>query len=297
MSCVVLLIIYISGTSFKYLSLHYISPRMKLNSISYIYISLSSLGLISLFFVLGSLHKKYNYDRRLLSQQTHFNKLQNISPFSTIINNERTALVLANWSVLFSQYPKWLKKFDYTSDDSITKFVWREVSLEDKHYEPDDLVNIDSDYLLVNNPNAKLRRIANNSLHALAEEFYTLFNKKIVIVSAYRSYWYQLWLQKWCSATLCARAWFSEHQLGLTIDIFAATTAGQFLSQQEFQNYYSWLRKNAHRYGRTNSYFKWSTIDGYQSEPWHRRYVGRELATLLYLEQQTLTERYHQQTT
>ena len=52
----------------------------------------------------------------------------------------------------------------------------------------------------------KLRATALDKLDKLAQEFYTIFHDKIVIVSAYRSYGYQVNLAKGCATTLCARA-------------------------------------------------------------------------------------------
>lgn len=167
--------------------------------------------------------------------------------------------------------------------------------MNQKNYEPNDLVPITSQYIITQNKNMKLRAIAHQKLDELAQEFFTIFDKKLVIVSAYRSYGYQKNLQTGCSITLCARAGYSEHQLGLAIDIFAATTAGKFLSKAEFKKYFEWLSANAHRYGWHNSYQKGVQIDTYQEEPWHWRYVGRELATELYNHQQTFTEWYMSQ--
>ncbi len=184
---------------------------------------------------------------------------------------------------------------DYASDDSITKFVSAKVSLNNVMYTPSTLKEMSSDYL-VTSPWMKLRPVAFDELEHLAQEFFSIFDKKIVIVSAYRSYGYQKNLAQWCSSTLCARPWRSEHQLGLTIDIFAATTSGQFLSKPNFQKYYLRMLENAHRYGRHNSYQKWIAIDTYQQEPRHRRYLGRDLATELYKKWLTFAERYNQKT-
>lgn len=202
--------------------------------------------------------------------------------------------VLPNGLVLFdTSVPQ--KEFDYTTDSSITKFVSAKVPLTDKEYVPDDLVPISSEWLIIQWSNAKLREIANKKLNELAGEFYTAFQDKLVIVSSYRSYSYQKNLEKGCSLTLCARAWYSEHQLGLTIDIFAATTAGKFLSKAEFKTYYEWLMQNAHRYWWHNSYQKGVATDTYQQEPRHWRYLGRELATELHDNQQTFAEWYNKQ--
>lgn len=110
------------------------------------------------------------------------------------------------------------------------------------------------------------------------------------IVSAYRSYAYQADLFQRRSnevgeteASLrTARPGHSEHQLGTSIDVtdpaladlvpsFATTPAGR------------WLAAHAHQYGFVMSY-----PDGakartcYDYEPWHLRYVGRDVAAQIH---------------
>jgi D-alanyl-D-alanine carboxypeptidase len=59
----------------------------------------------------------------------------------------------------------------------------------------------------------------------------------------------------------------SEHQLGTTVDL--AGSAGLF----------DFVEKNAHKYGFTISYPRNKTnLTGYAYEPWHLRYIGRDLA-------------------
>lgn len=91
-----------------------------------------------------------------------------------------------------------------------------------------------------------------------------------------------------------AKPGYSEHQTGLSLDIsyanrrcyleecFGETEAGK------------WLAENAHKYGFILRYPKdKEEITGYQYEPWHFRYVGKEVATEIY-EQQTTYEEYLQ---
>ena len=200
---------------------------------------------------------------------------------------------LPNGLVLFDTNI-WPTEYDYDTDDSLQKYVSRTITLNTVTYIPDDLVTISDKRLVLANPSMKLRAIAHTKLNDMAQEFYQIFGDKLVIVSAYRSYEYQKKLKKWCSDTLCALPGRSEHQLGLAIDIFAATTAWDFLSKAEFKKYYEWLAINAHRYGWHNTYQKWVEIDTYQPEPRHRRYLGRELATELFERKMTLGEWYQE---
>ena len=92
---------------------------------------------------------------------------------------------------------------------------------------------------------------------------------------------------------LAARPGYSEHQTGLAVDVsargqgcaiytcFAKTTAGK------------WLAANAYQYGFILRYYSGQTaIHGYQFEPWHYRYVGVEVATLMKLKRIGVLERF-----
>ncbi len=72
---------------------------------------------------------------------------------------------------------------------------------------------------------------------------------------------------------------FSEHQLGTAIDIVDPETGA---TSQTFANTvaYEWLQDNAYRYGFILSYPEGNEF--YIFEPWHWRFVGRELATDLH---------------
>ncbi len=59
--------------------------------------------------------------------------------------------------------------------------------------------------------------------------------------------------------------------------------------------FYTWLDENAHLYGFANSYKKGRAIDGYEIEPWHWRYLGKDFATYLHEHDMTFAEYYYAQ--
>lgn len=90
-----------------------------------------------------------------------------------------------------------------------------------------------------------------------------------------------------------AKPGYSEHQTGLAMDISTASIHysldERFFDTPEGE----WVSKNAHLYGFIIRYPKdKSSITEYAYEPWHIRYVGVELATLLYENNLTLDEYY-----
>ena len=104
----------------------------------------------------------------------------------------------------------------------------------------------------------------------------------IFIISSYRSYtkqqytyqnWVNIYGQKEADR-ISARPGFSEHQLGLAIDVNSCYFA--FAETKEAE----WLDKNCYKYGFILRYpsFESEKYTGYAYEPWHIRYVGTELA-------------------
>ncbi len=74
-----------------------------------------------------------------------------------------------------------------------------------------------------------------------------------------------------------ARPGHSEHQTGLAFDV--NTIDSSFAGTPEAL----WLEKNCYRFGFILRYPEGKTDEtGYAFEPWHFRYVGRELAEALY---------------
>lgn len=124
------------------------------------------------------------------------------------------------------------------------------------------------------------------------------------IISGYRSYAAQaIARDKWATQfpdwvdNISAVPGTSEHQLGTTVD-FGSPELPEVVGQAdvEFHTYFymtsegAWLLENAHHYGFTLSYPR-DTLEltGFYYEPWHYRYVGVEMATMLKEQGITLT--------
>lgn len=121
----------------------------------------------------------------------------------------------------------------------------------------------------------------------------------LMIGSAYRSFalqttYYTNYVKTYGQAEadrFSARPGTSEHQTGLAADLstpdrkcyldtcFGETPAGK------------WIAEHAHEYGFVVRYSDGKEdITGYQYEPWHVRYVGKELAAEVFKSKQTLEE-------
>ena len=85
-----------------------------------------------------------------------------------------------------------------------------------------------------------------------------------------------------------ARPGFSEHQTGYAIDV-SSTKKGNMLSFEKTKSFI-WLKNNAHKYGFILRYPKnKENITGYIYEPWHYRFVGKEVANDMYNNYKDLT--------
>ena len=83
----------------------------------------------------------------------------------------------------------------------------------------------------------------------------------------------------------------SEHQTGLAIDISTPSIHSALTSSFETTPEGKWLRENAPSYGFILRYPEGKeNITGYAYEPWHFRYVGKELANYLKSTGMTLEE-------
>lgn len=79
------------------------------------------------------------------------------------------------------------------------------------------------------------------------------------------------------AALYSARPRHSEHQTGLAVDI--NKVALDFEKTPAF----AWLQENAHKFGFIMRYPRGKeAITGYEYEPWHYRYVGKEAATFIH---------------
>ena len=85
-------------------------------------------------------------------------------------------------------------------------------------------------------------------------------------------------------------AGYSEHQLGLAVDLLASSNNKMELEQEDTREN-EWLRMNCYRYGFVLRYPKdKEAITHINYEPWHFRYVGKEVATYIWEHDLTLEE-------
>jgi D-alanyl-D-alanine carboxypeptidase len=156
------------------------------------------------------------------------------------------------------------------------------------NYTPPDLASISSADV---GGGGLVRRVAIDDLRAMGEAA-RKNGSPIKALSPYRSYKQQVSLFKSYAGsdyhnfdsaiTYSARPGHSEHQTGLTID-FGSIGDTRLNSRWESTRAGGWMAKNAWKYGWLMSYPNGKKdLVCYRYEPWHYRYVGREMAAKIH---------------
>lgn len=168
-------------------------------------------------------------------------------------------------------------------------------------YEPKDLVYPDVPFTF--SEKIDKRKMRKEAAGALEEMFEGAKQDGVYLagVSAYRSkktqtslfnrYVKKDGLEK--AKTYSAVPGYSEHQTGLAIDVSGSD--GKCAAESCFggTKEADWLKKYAHEYGFIIRYPEGKeSITGYKYEPWHIRYVGKEISTEIASKRITLEEYY-----
>ena len=171
-----------------------------------------------------------------------------------------------------------------------------------KDYVPDNLVEIhepagvkmDSNYV------NKLDKFVYQEFKDMQSDA-LLCNYEIFVDSSYRSFDYQQKLfndivsKKGLKYALryCALPGSSEHQTGLAFDVIVRRDGILISDVSEMDSELIWLMDNSYKYGFILRYPKGKEkITGYNFEPWHFRYVGRDIALEMHDSGITTLEEY-----
>lgn len=176
---------------------------------------------------------------------------------------------------------------NYETDTSKdTAMLVNKYYLLSKDYAPSDLVTISSMYAW--GENQQTRKVCYDAflkMHeaALGKGYY------LMVSSSYRSYAdqetvytnYEKKRGRKYADSIAARPGSSEHQTGLTLDIFSKTNSNKetFKDSEEAK----WLAENSYKYGFILRYPEnLVNTTGYNYESWHFRYVGETIATYIH---------------
>ncbi len=177
-----------------------------------------------------------------------------------------------------------LEKLSKTDPELLRKYS--KVYFLNEHYVPERLIEIESEYRYSDQRSEQIHSLVWPYLKALLDQA-KAEDVPLYVKSAYRSFDEQESLKSAYTVTygigtanqFSADQGYSEHQLGTTADFITTGLGGDLLEFGKTQAF-QWLKENAHRYGFVLSYPEGNGY--YIFEPWHWRYVGVKLATILH---------------
>ncbi len=200
----------------------------------------------------------------------------------------KTVVTYVNIGLDLQGYSKYQEYTVEEAENDLTILVNKYHKLPD-NYEPSDLVSLSY------NSTYKLRKEAAEAFEKLTSAG-ILENVYFYPFSPYRSFETQSVLYNRYKArdgeakadTYSARPGFSEHQLGLAVDVRSPN-----LNDNITPETYEWMLNNSYKYGFIVRYPKGKQfITQYMEEPWHIRYLGIDLATKVHDSGLTYDEYY-----
>ena len=127
-----------------------------------------------------------------------------------------------------------------------------------------------------------------SSFLLLRQAIYEKYQDTVMIRSSYRTREEQEEIYGTLTPDIAAKVGASEHQIGLSLDVYIEGTTGGAILTTKAGRY---LHRHCHEYGFILRYpYGKSDITGISYEPWHIRYVGLPHATIIYEEDLTLEE-------
>ena len=158
----------------------------------------------------------------------------------------------------------------------------------DENYKPENLATFSMDYCY---ENQRAQSVVVDAFMVMQQACKEQTDAQLMVNSAYRSYEDQIGTYKRNPKGYAARAGSSAHQTGYAIDV----TSRQHPMRWPFDTSVEgvWMREHCHAYGFILRYpEKQSHIFGFAYEPWHLRYVGKDVAKRIHDEDITFDEYY-----
>ena len=158
----------------------------------------------------------------------------------------------------------------------------------DENYKPENLAKFSMDYCY---ENQRAQSVVVDAFMVMQQACKEQTNAQLMVNSAYRSYKDQIGTYKRNPKGYAARAGSSEHQTGFAIDVTSREHPMRWPFDKSEEGI--WMREHCHEYGFVLRYpKKQSEIFGFAYEPWHLRYVGKEVARRIHDEDITFDEYY-----
>lgn len=166
-------------------------------------------------------------------------------------------------------------------------------------FAPSDLVSVPQTYAWGDKGSQMIRKVAYDAFLEMWKAANEEQGYYLMVSSSYRSYQEQEIIynnykknrgQKYADS-IAARPGASEHQTGLTLDIFSKLNNNKNTFKDT--DTAKWLEDNSYRFGFILRYPEDKVnVTGYSYEAWHFRYVGKEIAKYIHENNITFEEYY-----
>ena len=226
-------------------------------------------------------NEKYFMEKNLKKYINYLDKNDNLTDVVAIIN--------------VGSDNEWYTNTKKTNLDKGHLILTNKFNYLDNTYNSDNMIKVSKKYSYGEN-----QMLTNETYEAFLNMFNAAKeeNLTLIINSSFRSYedqeeiynYYKTNRGEEAANKIAAKAGFSEHQTGMSVDIQTyGSTASTFEQFDEFK----WLQSNAYKYGFILRYPKDKEyLTGYEYESWHYRYVGVEVATYIHQNNITFDEYY-----
>lgn len=200
--------------------------------------------------------------------------------------DEETTVLYVNLDMDKEEYVDAIVVDDFSFDMLVNKH-----RKTDEDFVPDNLVIIDSEYAAASDMKANKKAVeafyemreaaSKDGLGLVINSSYRSYQDQVDIVETYRNLYGDSYVQRYV-----AQPGFSEHQTGLAFDI-GSTSSNVFAQSNE----YDWMLENCYKYGFILRFpKKYENVTEFRNEPWHYRYVGKDIAKYIYDNNITLEE-------
>ncbi len=170
-------------------------------------------------------------------------------------------------------------------DNSLFSFFDKDANLGE--YIPKDLILLDKNDTK-RESNFCLTEDTYNAFLALNDALYLDTGESLIVSSAWRSLQTQEYFAKY-RGEFAAIPGRSEHQLGTAMDIDRKGALEEdYFGDSEV---YAWMKENASRFGFVQSFtLEYQELTGTPEEPWHWRFVGKDIAEKIQKEGSNLNQ-------
>lgn len=229
--------------------------------------------------------EKLEFDLKTALESMENYRSENASLTEKVLSHEQNIESLEDKNKRLDREREELEKIVETDPELLKKYS--KVYFLNENYTPKRLVKVDSQFVYPKGKEVEFLRDANRFLEDMLEDAVD-DDVELLVTSGYRSFdeqksiksGYKVIYGAGTANQFSAEQGYSEHQIGTAVDFVTGENSYALSESFEKTDAFKWLEENAYKYGFILSYPRGNTY--YSYEPWHWRFVGRDLARSLH---------------